>query len=55
MLSFDYLDEAQVIKTGAPGAAECCLTGRGGGSGLKLADTVWSEGGQTRISCRYQS
>ena len=43
MLSFDYLDEAQVIKTvqARPEHQSVVLTGRGGGSGLQtLADTV---------------
>ena len=43
MLSFDYLDEAQIIKTieARPKHQSVVLTGRGGGSGLKaLADTV---------------
>ena len=43
MLSFDYLDEVQVIKTveARPEHQSVVLTGRGGGSGLKtLADTV---------------
>jgi len=43
MLSFDYLDEVQVIKTveARPEHQSVVLTGRGGGSGLQtLADTV---------------
>ena len=43
MLSFDYLDEAQVIKIieARPDHQSVVLTGRGGGSGLQtLADTV---------------
>ena len=43
MLSFDYLDEARVIKTveARPEHQSVVLTGRGGGSGLQtLADTV---------------
>jgi cob(I)alamin adenosyltransferase len=43
MLSFDYLDEAQVIKTveARPEHQSVVLTGRGGGSGLQaVADTV---------------
>ena len=43
MLSFDYLDEAQVIQTveARPEHQSVVLTGRGGGSGLQtLADTV---------------
>ena len=43
MLSFDYLDEALVIKTvkARPEHQSVVLTGRGGGSGLQtLADTV---------------
>ena len=43
MLSFDYLDEAQVIKAvqSRPEHQSVVLTGRGGGSGLQtLADTV---------------
>ena len=43
MLSFDYLDEAQVIRAveARPEHQSVVLTGRGGGSGLQtLADTV---------------
>ena len=43
MLSFDYLDEAQVTETvkARPENQSVILTGRGGGSGLQaLADTV---------------